>query len=127
TIERHNTNNYWALCEIESGLPYATTNYVPKIMAAALVSTNRSAFGVSPGEIEPLEPADWAEVSVAQSTSLRVLAKAIGADHDLVAELNAHLIRGRTPPRRGTYTVRIPRDKLDAFRAAYPELQRHWA
>ena len=37
SVSRSNTNNFWALCELESGLPHATTMYVPKIVAAAIV------------------------------------------------------------------------------------------
>jgi membrane-bound lytic murein transglycosylase D len=123
-IDRHNTNNYWGLCKIESGLPYATTNYVPKIVAAALVWHNERAFGLH--EVERLPAVDWVEVSVARSTSLAVLAKTIAADPDLLAELNAHLVRGRTPPRRGGFTVRIPRTQLDAFTGSGGALQAQW-
>lgn len=127
TIQRHNTNNFWDLCEIESGLPYATTNYVPKIMAAAIVSRNRATFKVDASVTPPLPAADWVEVAVKQSTALSVVAAAIGAEPDLLAEFNAHLVRGRTPPRPATYRIRIPRDKLEAFRAASSRLRQAWA
>jgi membrane-bound lytic murein transglycosylase D len=127
TIERHNTNNYWALCEIESGLPYATTNYVPKIMAAALVSANRDAFGVGRNDVEPYPAVDWVNVRVSRSTSLKHLAKTIGEDPDLLYELNAHLIRKRTPPRRNGFSVRIPRDKVSAFERSQPALRKQWS
>lgn len=127
TIERHNTNDFWELCEIESGLPYATTNYVPKILASAIISRNRSAFGVDPRTIDPLPPADWVDVQVQQSTSIERLASILGVDKDLLAELNAHLIRGRTPPRRGAYRIRIPRDATEAFRAAGARLREAWS
>lgn len=127
SLQRHNTNNFWALCEIESGLPYATTNYVPKIIAAALVGRNRETFGVSAAQIDPYPAIDWVEVRLPQSTSLEKLAEAIEVDPDLVAELNAHLVRKRTPPRRGRYPVRIPRDKLDAFQQAHERLRAAWS
>ena len=126
SIERHNTNNYWALCEIESGLPFATTFYTPKIVAAALVAANRKTFGVDAESIDPRPAIDVVEVRVPQSTSLAALAKAIDADAELVAELNAELVRGRTPPQRGTYAVKIPRDKKDAFVAAGDRLRKAW-
>lgn len=127
TIERHNTNNYWSLCEIESGLPYATTNYVPKIVAAALVRSNPEAFGVEPSKIDPLPAADWVEVRVQRSTELSTLAAAIGVDEDFLFELNAQLVRGRTPPQDLPYVVRIPRDKAKAFAAAQPQLEAQWS
>ena len=127
TIERHNTNNYWSLCEIESGLPYATTNYVPKIVAAALVRANPEAFGVEPAAIDPLPPADWVEVKVQRSTTLSTLAALLGEDEDFLFELNAQLIRGRTPPQDLPYAVRIPRDKTKAFAAAQSKLEAAWS
>jgi membrane-bound lytic murein transglycosylase D len=126
-IERHNTNNYWALCEIESGLPYATTNYVPKIMAAALVSANRHAFAVGPDQVSPDPSIDWVEVRVPRSTPLAKLAAAIDVEPALLEELNAHLIRKRTPPTRGGHPVRIPRDALAAFERAPDALRKDWS
>ena len=126
TIERHNTNNYWSLCEIESGLPYATTNYVPKIVAAALVRANPEAFGVERSVIDPLPPADWVEVMVQRSTKLSTLAELLDEDEDFLFELNAQLIRGRTPPQDLPYPVRIPRAKTKAFAAAQSKLEAAW-
>lgn len=113
TIRRNNTNNYWALCEIEAGLPYQTTNYVPKLVAAAIVARNRAAFGLD--DVSPLAPARLVEVKVPASTRLDDLAKQIDADEALLEEFNTHLLRGRTPPKGGPFTVRIPKDKLRAF------------
>lgn len=114
SISRYNTNNFWALCEIESGLPYATTNYIPKIMAAAIVGRNRAAFGVDDASIKRYAPAKWVTVQIPGGVDLDTVAKGIGADKDLLHELNAQLIRGRTPP-GGYYPVRVPEDKLAAF------------
>jgi membrane-bound lytic murein transglycosylase D len=126
SIDRHNTNNFWALCEIESGLPYATTNYVPKIIAAALVGKNRKAFGVGADQVDPYPAVDWVEVQVSQSTALQTIASAIEVEPELLAELNAHLIRKRTPPERGLYAVKIPSDKRTTFETAKGALQAAW-
>lgn len=125
-IERHNTNSYWALCEIESGLPFATTNYVPKIIAAALVGRNRDVFGVAAGDVDPLSAATWVEVTVPQSTSLDKLASALDVDAQLMREYNAQLIRGRTPPKVDNFKVRIPPEAKQKFDAAAPALQKAW-
>jgi membrane-bound lytic murein transglycosylase D len=126
SIDRHNTNNFWALCEIESGLPYATTNYVPKIIAAALVGKNRKTFGVGADQVDSYPAVDWVEVQVSQSTALQTIASAIEVEPELLAELNAHLIRKRTPPERGLYAVKIPSDKRTAFETAKGDLQAAW-
>lgn len=125
-IERHNTNNFWALAEIESGLPHATVNYVPKIVAAAIVARNREALGFSATDVEPLPAVDWVEVEVDQSTSLAEIARVGEVDADLVAELNAHLVRGRTPPRTTT-RVRLPKPASERFARARREIESSWA
>lgn len=121
SIDRHNTNDFWALADIESGLPYATTNYVPKIFAASLVGANRKAFGFADEDIDPLPKVDWIEVRVPGKTSLKNLAKKIGQSDNLIAELNAQYVRGRTPPRKLS-PVRIPRESKAAFESAYSKL-----
>src|SRR5690606_31857300 len=45
-VEKYSSNDYWALSRLESGIPWETTLYVPKIFALAIVMNNRSAFGV---------------------------------------------------------------------------------
>ncbi len=117
-IERNNTNNFWALCEIESGLPHATVNYVPKIIAAALVARNREALGFDRQSVVPLAAVPWATVQVARSISLTALAKQLGEDPDLLLELNAHLVRGRTPPHQRSWPVKIPTTRAQNARAA---------
>jgi membrane-bound lytic murein transglycosylase D len=120
-IRRNNTNNYWALCEIEAGLPNQTTNYVPKLLAAAIVARNPAAFGLA--DLQPLAAATPVEVQVPPATRLDELAAAVGADPALVAELNAGWIRGRTPPKGGPFTVRLPREALGAFEKLGPDLR----
>lgn len=125
-IERNNTNNFWALAEIESGLPHATVNYVPKIVAAAIVAKNRDALGFGPAAVEPLAAVEWVDVEVPHSTPLAEIARIVGADADLVEELNAHLLRGRTPPGRST-RVRLPKGAAERFVRARGELEDLWA
>ncbi len=125
SIDRHNTNSFWALAKLESGLPHATVSYVPKIVAAALVGRNREALGYGAKDINPDAELAWVEVKLAQSTRLEDLARLLDTDGDRLAEINAALVRGRTPPERSA-TVRIPRDKAEAFGAARPELEQLW-
>ncbi|MEZ4427109.1 MAG: LysM peptidoglycan-binding domain-containing protein [Nannocystaceae bacterium] len=116
-VSRHNTNNFWALCEIESGLPHATTNYVPKIMAAAVVARNRAAFAVDERSLTLLPPVHWITVQVPEGTSLATIAKSLDVEPDLLYELNAHLIRKRLPPGDGFGAVKIPQSAQGRFQA----------
>ena len=119
TIRTNNTNNFWALLEIENALPHQTANYVPKILAAAIVGRNRAAFNVS-GTPEPA--LELIDVKVPVGTRLEDLGKAIAVDEKLLAEINAVYLRGRTPPEGEPSTVRIPRAAHKAFTQLEGEL-----
>jgi membrane-bound lytic murein transglycosylase D len=114
SIRANNTNNFWALSEIENGLPEQTSNYVPKIVAAAIVGHNRDVFGVE-GKPDPAR--ELIDVDVPAGTTLDDLAAAIAVDAKLLAELNAHYLRGRVPPEGGAAPVRIPLEAHARFTA----------
>ena len=121
SVSRANTNNFWALCELESGLPHATTMYVPKIVAAALIGRNREVFGVGGDLSGALPPVQTATVQAPPATSLATVARLIGEDPGLIDELNAHLARKRTPPGRVTQ-LRIPRTKVAVYERSASQL-----
>jgi membrane-bound lytic murein transglycosylase D len=119
SIRTNNTNNFWALLEIENALPRQTTNYVPKIIAAAIVGHNRKAFAVD-GKPEPA--VDLIEVKIPAGTRLEDLAAALEVDEDLLTEVNAAYLRGRVPPEGGPASVRIPRAAHRTFEQLHGEL-----
>ena len=53
---RFNTNDFWTLCQLEAGLPWETTEYVPKVLAVAIVERNQSAFGFEDVPVESAPP-----------------------------------------------------------------------
>jgi membrane-bound lytic murein transglycosylase D len=112
SIRENNTNNYWALCEIENGLPTQTVNYVAKIVAVSLVAHNRDAFGVG----EERAPAIvTATVDVPPGTRVADVAKALGLEKETLERLNARLVRGRTAPSGADSRMQIPRDSVAKF------------
>ncbi|MBI2893386.1 MAG: LysM peptidoglycan-binding domain-containing protein [Deltaproteobacteria bacterium] len=126
-IRKYNSNDYWALARMEAGLPYETTYYVPKILAAALVGRNPERFGLDQVQLDAERGADVVELPA--SCDFGTLARAVGCGRDEIAELNPHLLRGRTPPVQGVYRARIPAGKRATFEAALsrlrPELRRY--
>ncbi len=105
-ITNYNCNDYWELIKHESGLPWESSVYVPKILAAAIVGRNQAAFGFA--EVTPDPPFAYDEVDVPAGTTLATVARAAGAKTEVVEALNPHLLRSRTPPERGTSRVRVP-------------------
>jgi membrane-bound lytic murein transglycosylase D len=106
SITSYNTNDYWELTRHESGLPWESSLYVPKILATAIVGHNLAAFGYA--DISPDAPFAYEEVDVPAGTSLATVARAAGAKPEVIEALNPHLQRGRTPPDRGVTRVRLP-------------------
>jgi membrane-bound lytic murein transglycosylase D len=86
-------------------LPAETRNYVPAILAAALIAHNRDRFGF--GGIEPEPPFQFEWLEVEPLTRLSAVAKAAGSSERAIRELNPHLLKAATPP-GGGYRVRIP-------------------
>lgn len=56
SVRKYNTNDYWELSRFESGVPYETALYVPKIVALAFVAHNRAVFGCDPADVDAPEP-----------------------------------------------------------------------
>jgi membrane-bound lytic murein transglycosylase D len=83
-----------------------TRDYVPKLIAAALIAKQPERYGFT--EIERLPPLVFDEVSVPDATGLDVLARLADTSVAALLELNPQFIRGITPPSRGV-VVRVPR------------------
>lgn len=106
SITSYNTNDYWELTRHESGLPWESSLYVPKILATAIVGHNLAAFGYA--DVSPDAPFSYEEVEVPAGTSLSTVARAAGTKPEVIEALNPNLSRGRTPPDRGMTKVRLP-------------------
>src|SRR5262249_49359350 len=106
SITRYNTNDYWELCRHESGLPWESSIYVPKILAAAIVGHNLDLFGF--GDVTPDPPFAFERVEAPPGTTVAAIARASGTKPEVITSLNPQLIRDRTAPDRGASPVRIP-------------------
>ena len=122
SIARYNTNDYWELCRHESGLPWETTLYVPKILAAAIVGHNRAAFGFA--DVAPDPPWAYDTIQVPAGTSFATLARAAGTSPEVIQSFNPELLRDRVPPDRGPCTVRIPLGSSGLYAQAVAQLRR---
>ncbi len=96
-----------------------TRDYVPKLIAAALIAKDPGRFGFD--EAPALEPLVYDEITVPDATGLDVLARLADTTIAALLELNPHYYRGVTPPRR-TAIVRVPRGTGTAVAQRYAEL-----
>jgi membrane-bound lytic murein transglycosylase D len=132
-VRRYNTNDFWSLAHTEGTLPWETTLYVPKILAAAVIAHNLAAFGFGDLLVEPAVESD--EIEVAPATPLSLVAQAAGCSPREIEALNPELKAARTPPAEpgdAPYPVRVPQGKgataalaLSRLRRDQPVLERY--
>ena len=120
-IRRDRTRNFWELARKKTNFRAETRNYVPKIIAAALVSKNPVQHGF--GNVQYEAPLSWESVPIRGGVDLRQLASLIDADPEYVLLLNPELRRGITPPDLENYEVRIPPEKKDILLANMSKLE----
>jgi membrane-bound lytic murein transglycosylase D len=92
-IERTGYADFWEL-QKRRALPKQTQNYVPIILALALVAKDPARYGV---QVSPEKPPQTEAVSLDRSISLQLVADASGADIDDLRMLNPRLLRSVTP------------------------------
>lgn len=95
-IKKYNTNDFWELARHEAGIPWETTLYVPKILATAIVMSNKKAFGLDDVEPEPAESFDL--IQVGPGTPLADVARAAGIVTEDLEKKNPAYLAGRVPP-----------------------------
>lgn len=100
-----------------------TRDYVPQIIAAALVAKSPSVYGLL---VDSLPPLAYDSARVAGGTPLAAIAEASSATLAEVLELNGQFLRGVTPPGEPSL-VRLPAGRGAGFAdrlAALPESRR---
>ncbi|WP_246137810.1 LysM peptidoglycan-binding domain-containing protein [Myxococcus llanfairpwllgwyngyllgogerychwyrndrobwllllantysiliogogogochensis] len=122
-VERHGTRDFWVLSE-EKGLAKETKHYVPKLIAAALVAKNPSAFGFSEQEFDYEQPLEFDVVELTDATDLDVVARAAGVNIQDVQDLNPELKRWCTPPAsaKNPYKLRLPPGSSPRFVEGFKKL-----
>lgn len=83
-----------------------TRDYVPKLIAAALIAKQPARYGFT--DIPRTPPLQFDEIRVPDATGLDVLARLADTTTEALLELNPQFVRGVTPPGREV-TVRVPR------------------
>ncbi len=104
-IRRYKTENFWRLRRGRYLKP-ETKNYVPKIMALAIIGKNLKAFGFE--DIDFHEPLDFEEVKVPGNTDLMMLSQRLEVPFEEIQRLNPEILRWFTPPNISEYTLRLP-------------------
>lgn len=120
-LKRYKADDFWDISHHRRRyLKRETKNYVPKMIAAALIAKEPEKYGFK--QITYQEPMAYDMVKVHGGTSLGVAAKLAGIKTQHLAALNPELRRWCTPPNRGLYKLRIPSGAKASFETAYAAL-----
>jgi membrane-bound lytic murein transglycosylase D len=123
-IRREKSRNFWQLAHEKKNFRSETTNYVPKIIAAAILAKDPHKYGFAK-DIEFEKPLVWESVKIPGGVDLRAVAQVTGADPEVLQLLNAELRAGITPPDlKDGYLFRVPPEKKDLLISKVSELSR---
>jgi membrane-bound lytic murein transglycosylase D len=95
-----------------------TKDYVPKLIAAALIAKEPARYGFT---VQPAEPIPYDSIIVPTMTGLDVIARLADTTVAAVREMNPQYLRLTTPPATAS-VVRIPAGSGPGTVAAYAEL-----
>ena len=119
-IRRYRTEDFWKLAKYRY-LKRETRDYVPKLIAAALIAKNPEKYGFT--NIEYEEPIEYEKVRVPDATDLRIIARCCGVDYETIKALNPELKRWCTPPNYPDYEVKIPKGTKERFLRNFARLK----
>ena len=123
-IRREKNRNFWELAHGKINFRAETKNYVPKIIAAALLAKNPQKYGFS-SSLPYEKPLAWDSVKIPGGVDLRAVAQVTNADYEVLQLLNAELRTGITPPdAKEGYEVRVPPEKKEVLITKMSELSR---
>ncbi|MBY0412822.1 MAG: transglycosylase SLT domain-containing protein [Bdellovibrionales bacterium] len=111
-IKKYKSEDFWHLTKGKY-LKAETKNYVPKIMALAIIGKNLKSFGFD--DVEFHEPLDFDEISVPAGTDLVKLSEVMGIEFEEIQRLNPEVLRWFTPPNIADYKLRLPPNTAEKF------------
>src|ERR1700730_16322181 len=124
-VKRTGYADFWELYK-RNVLPKETRNYVPIILAVAIMAKNPAQYGL--GDIVPEQPVPYDAVVINYSVDLRLVAQCIDVSPATLQDLNPSLLRLATP-RDQSFELRLPVGSRDRYLAAIepiPPQMRVW-
>jgi membrane-bound lytic murein transglycosylase D len=118
-ISMYNTSDFW---EISRGsyLKRETKEYVPKLLAAAIIAKDPGRYGFS--DIAYLPAIEFETVKIPSRTDLELVAKLSGTSYETIRELNPDLRHWCTPPNYPDYELKLPKGTRLQFELEYAKV-----
>ncbi len=119
-INMYNTNDFWELTRRGPYLKRETKEYVPKLLAAAIIAKDPARYGFT--DVAYLTPIEYDTVTIPTRTNLDLAAKLSGTTYESIKELNPDLRHWCTPPNYPDYLLKIPKGSKQRFEEEYAKL-----
>ena len=118
-IGMYNSSDFW---EISRGsyLKRETKEYVPKLLAAAIIAKDPAKYGFA--DIAYLPPIEFETVKIPSRTDLELVAKLSGTTYDTIKDLNPDLKHWCTPPNYPDFELKLPKGTKQQFEAGYAKV-----
>lgn len=104
-IRMYGTKDFWNLTKGRYLRP-ETKNYVPKIMALAIIGKNLDVFGFH--EVQFEQALDYEEIMVKGNSDLYEIAEVLQLDFEELKRYNPEIVRWQIPPYLDNYPLRVP-------------------
>jgi peptidoglycan lytic transglycosylase D len=113
-VRRTGYADFWELYK-RNVLPKETKNYVPIILAYAIMSKNAAQYGLD--KLQPASPTPTEAVRVNYPVDLRLVAECVDAPVEKLIELNPSLLR-LTTPKDSSFDLRLPGGSREKYLSA---------
>ena len=105
-IVRHETTDFWELSKYNT-LPRETREYIPQLIAAAIIAKNPERYGFTGIEYE--SPIEFVREEVPGGIRLETVARAASTEVSVLRSYNPELLTGITPPDAQHYVMKLPK------------------
>jgi membrane-bound lytic murein transglycosylase D len=118
-IDMYESRDFWQLSQ-GSYLKRETKDYVPKLLAAAIIAKEPAKYGFA--DVAYLPPIEFDTVSIPTRTDLELVARVLGVSTGTIRELNPELRQWCTPPDYPGYLLKIPKGTKERFLSEYAKV-----
>ena len=118
-IDMYKSRDFWQLSQ-GGYLKRETKEYVPKLLAAAIIAKEPAKFGFA--DVAYLPALELDTVTIPSRTDLELVARLTDVPYQTLKELNPELRRWCTPPDYADYQLKLPKGKKVRFEAEFAKV-----
>jgi membrane-bound lytic murein transglycosylase D len=118
-MDMYDSRDFWQLSK-GSYLKRETKDYVPKLLAAAIIAKDPARYGFA--DVAYLPPIEFDTVVIPSRADLELVARICGVPYQTIRDLNPELRRWCTPPDYLNYELKLPLGKKRLFEAEYAKV-----